>query len=216
MRIRQLAREVASATYQGSRILQIHLFDMCTASPGDAYTYLTGVNLITLVRQCFRGSAHNWCPTVLQPGTPHGLQRDHVDAVIRNWRAGPEFEPIQIPANANNVLTEEVNHWVNTNLVVYSSMRTVLQHCQRLVNWEFNEYGGDELRCNKHASGLLERRLPWVDHVVNGHVCNCSRNALIPWLVNQVAGTFPLAEDGYVVAGALLFQCCLFSFCHSL
>jgi hypothetical protein len=57
--IRRLARDMGSVAYQGSRILQIHLFEMCMAAPGQAYEYLTIVNLSTLIRQCFRVSAHN-------------------------------------------------------------------------------------------------------------------------------------------------------------
>jgi hypothetical protein len=84
--IRRLAHDMGSVAYQGSRILQIHLFEMCMAAPGQAYEYLTTVNhLSMLIRQCFRGSAHNWTPTHYQPGTPYLLQREHVDAVIQNW-----------------------------------------------------------------------------------------------------------------------------------
>jgi hypothetical protein len=43
-----------------------------------------------------------------------------------------------MPANATNILSDEVQHWVNTNMVVYSSVRTVLQHRQHLVNWELS------------------------------------------------------------------------------
>jgi hypothetical protein len=101
------------------------------AAPGQAHEYLTTVNL---------------------------LQREHVDAVIQNWRGGPEFAAVQIPVNATNILSDEVQHWVNTNLTVYSSVRTVLQHWQHLVNWELSQYEAGAKWCNRHAVALLEAR----------------------------------------------------------
>ena len=199
--IRRLAREMGSVIYQGSRILQIHLFDICTASLDEGNAYLAGVNLGMLVRQCFRGSAHNWCPTIRQPGTPHPLQRDHVDTVIHNWRSGGDFSPVHLPVNANNILTDEVNHWIQTNLTVYSSVRTVLHHCAKIINWEFSEYDVNAKLCNRHATELVKHRQHWMPHAVNGVACGCSANNMIPWLVDFVANLFPLADDNFVAPG---------------
>jgi hypothetical protein len=134
--IRRLARDIGSVAHQGIKSTpKIHLFEMCMAAPGQAYEYLTTMSLSTLIRQCFRGSAHNWTPTHHQPGTPYLLQREHVDAVIQNWRGGPEFAAVQMPANANNILSDKVQHWVNTNLTVYSTYVTqVSEWCCNIAN----------------------------------------------------------------------------------
>jgi hypothetical protein len=213
--IRRLAREMGSVIYQGSRILQIHLFDMCMASLGDAYHYLTTVNLVSLIRQCFRGSAHNWVPTQHQPGTPFLQQRDHVDTVIHNWRAGGDFVATTLPPCANNILTDEVDHWVRTNIVVYSSIRTVLQQAEYLINWEFDKHNAALRKCNHHAVELVKHRQQWMPHVVNGVVCGCSTNNVIPWLVGLVAHVFPLADDDHVVPGEW-HQCFAVSACLNL
>jgi hypothetical protein len=163
------------------------------------------VNLSTLIRQCFHGSAHNWTPTHHRPGTPYLLQREHVDAVIQNWQGGPEFAAVQIPANANNILLDEVQHWVNTNLTVYSSVRTVLQHFQHLVSWELSQYEAGEKWCNRHAVALLEACQYWEPHLVGGVVCACAANAMIPWLVSTFANAFPLVHDAYQVPGMILY-----------
>jgi hypothetical protein len=119
---------------------------------------------------------------------------------------------VQIPAKANNILSDEVQHWVNTNLTVYSTVRTVLQHCQRLVNWELSQYEAGEKLCNRHAVALLEACQYWEPHLVGGVVCACAANAMIPWLVSTFANGFPLAHDDYQleVPGDTLFcYCCV-------
>jgi hypothetical protein len=107
-----------------------------------------------------------------------------------------------MPANTNNILSDEVQHWVNTNLTVYSSVR---QHCQRLVNWELSPYEAGEKWCNRHAMALLEARQYWEPHLVGGVVCACAANAMIPWLVSTFANAFPLAHDDYQVPGMILY-----------
>jgi hypothetical protein len=80
--IRRLAHVMASIVSQGSRILHIHLFKICTANCNEGYNYLTTVNLVLLVRQAFPGSADNWLLLPLQPGMPHLQKHQHLDDVI--------------------------------------------------------------------------------------------------------------------------------------
>jgi hypothetical protein len=108
--------KVASVVYQGSHILQIHLFYICKAALGEAFEYLIMVigQFGHLISKCFCRSPHNWVPTVPQPSTPCMAQREHVDEVIRNWRSSGDFKPTSLPAQANNILSDEVQHWVRT------------------------------------------------------------------------------------------------------
>jgi hypothetical protein len=66
-----------------------------------------------------------------------------------------------MPAKVTNILSDEVQHWVHTNIPVYSSVRTVLQHCQQLVNWELSQYEAGAKWCGRHAVALLEARQYW-------------------------------------------------------
>ena len=67
-----------------------------------------------------------------------------LDGTVDQWRQGAAFQFVQLPTNAANILTlvDEVMHWVQVNLPVYASIRTILYHsgCERLVNWEHNQY----------------------------------------------------------------------------
>lgn len=67
---------------------------------------------------------------------------------------------------------DEVDHFVRTNLSVFSSIRTLLQQNQQhqhLVRWESSKYGGE--RAGKgHARDLLDRQLMWMPHVIRGDV----------------------------------------------
>jgi hypothetical protein len=130
-----------------------------------------------------------------------------------------------LPQNATNILTDEVGHWVSRNLVVCSSIRMVLQHCQHLVNWECHQYNQEprtgETLCNRHAMDLLSHEAVWTAHMVNNAPCNCNANAMIPRLINTFTAASPLAHDNVIVLmcrfkllclrlGAL-YQCCLLS-----
>jgi hypothetical protein len=92
----------------------------------------------------------------------------------------------------------------------------VLQHCERVVNWELSEFDGAEKLCNKHAKGLLSRRTVWEPHIVNGVVCDCGNNAMIPWLITTFAHSFPLVHDDHVILGVVVVWSpilCVFVMC---
>jgi hypothetical protein len=216
-RLRALARDMASITYQGSRLLGIHLFDVCSANINDAYYYLTSLPLYAFVRAMFRGICHNWAAPVHQDGTPFIHLHNLVAPAIHRWREGGDFVPVVLPADASNILSDEVNHWVDVNISVYSSVRTVLQQCEAVIGWEYNRYADGEKECYNHACQLAKVRAAWQPH---GH-CHCNMNTVVPWLINELSVCFPPQLDDYTVAGKLtpvvcVSQCLVASGCYSL
>jgi hypothetical protein len=80
---------------------------------------------------------------VHQPGPSYLQQRDHVDNIILNRRAGADFAATVLPPNVNNILTHEADHWPVRR---YNPME------------------------KPHAVGLLCRRAVWEPYLVNATI----------------------------------------------
>jgi hypothetical protein len=122
-----------------------------------------------------------------------------------------DFAATHLPPNATNILSDEVNHWVKVNLVVYSSImiRTVLQHCQHLVYRELSEYDHDAQDSREVVQLSCARSVgtpPCLDtsHYQCAHLQLFAKFLGPLVAVDLVSGTFPLADDH-----VCLVRCCL-------